>query len=151
MQIKRNAIGSGIGLLIICTLVGGCQTSKDERSDGRLLDDRHITADVKKSLKREPAYKFDDVNVDTFAGVVQLSGFVNNDAQRSRAEEIARNTPGTKAVSNGLALKPTNLEPTGRTNVNQRIYAEPLNPTFEPVPGRPVNPTNPAPTAPQPK
>ena len=150
MRTKTNSICSGIALLIILALLAGCRTSsKDERSDGRYLDDKEITSSVKKSLKNELSYKFTDVGVDTYAGVVQLSGFVNTSEQKARAEDIARGTAGVKSVANGLTLKPINVEPTGRTNVAQRIYAEPQNPVFPQTPG-PT--TNQAPqTAPQPK
>jgi hyperosmotically inducible protein len=86
-----------------------------ERTAGRTLDDKTIQADVKENLKKDPLYKFSDVDVKTFDGVVQLSGFVNSDEQKRRAEEIARQTPGVQQVVNAIALKPNvnTLQPTG--------------------------------------
>ena len=104
----------------------GCETkSHDERSEGRLVDDKEITENVQKELKREPVYKFTNVDATTFGGVVQLSGFVNNEDQKRRAAEIAQQVPGVRQVVNGIALKPEPMSPTGSTNGAQpRIYSE---------------------------
>jgi hyperosmotically inducible protein len=101
--------------------------SNDERSTGRVADDKKISKDVKTALKKEPVYKFESVDVQTFAGEVQLSGFVNTDEQKRRAEEIARSQPGVARVINGIALKPEMPQPTGRTGGAEQphIYAEP--------------------------
>ncbi len=116
---------SGVGAAFMLLAVTGCQTSNhnDERSEGRVKDDKTITSDVKKSLESDATYKFSDVSVGTFAGVVQLSGFVNVDAQRQRAQEIAQYTDGVAKVVNGIALKPP-MQPTGRAAV-ERIYTDP--------------------------
>lgn len=127
MRINKNLSLFGVGLVITTiTLTSGCKTTKDERSDGRALDDKHITENVEKALKDEPTYKFTDINVNTFAGIVNLSGFVNSETQKARAEQLARGVSGVSDVSNGLVLKPE-IQPTGRTNMNSRIYAEPQN------------------------
>jgi hypothetical protein len=110
------------------TLFLGCQTNKssnDERSAGRALDDKEITGAVKTALKEEPTYKFTDVQVATFAGTVQLSGFVNTPEEKRRAEQIAGGVGGVQSVANGLGVKPPMPEPTGRINGPTHIYAEP--------------------------
>lgn len=95
----------------------GCQTwghrGDGERTAGRMVDDAKITADVQKDLKLEPVYKFSDVDVKTFNGVVQLSGFVTTDEQKRRAGEIAQKTEGVTQVVNSITLKPQ-ITPTGR-------------------------------------
>jgi hyperosmotically inducible protein len=78
-----------------------------------MVDDSRITADVQKDLKFEPVYKFSDVDVKTFNGVVQLSGFVTTDEQKRRAGEIAQQAPGVSQVVNSITLKPQ-ITPTGR-------------------------------------
>jgi osmotically-inducible protein OsmY len=112
-----------------CKMMTSSSGSDGERSEGRVTDDKVITENVQKGLKHEPVYKFTDVDATTFAGVVQLSGFVNTEAQRKRAQEIAQQTPGVHQVVNGIALKPEpTMSPTGSTststNGSTRIYSE---------------------------
>jgi hyperosmotically inducible periplasmic protein len=95
----------------------GCEmlNHHGDRTMGRRLDDSTITSTVKHDLNREPVYKFGDVDVKTFDGVVQLSGFVDTDDQKNRAGEIARQAEGVTQVVNNITLKPQgNLQPTGR-------------------------------------
>ena len=110
---------------------GGCSTDSgssgnkhDERSEGRVVDDKQVKESVQKGLNGDPIYKFGSVDVSTFAGVVQC-GFVNTEEQKRRAGEIAQVTPGAREVVNGIALKPEPMSPTGSTNGAQpRIYSE---------------------------
>jgi osmotically-inducible protein OsmY len=105
----------------------GCESEKhssDQRSEGRAIDDKTITENVEKDLKGEPVYKFDNVEAKTFAGIVQLSGFVDTEAQKRRAAEVAQQVPGVHAVENGIALKPAPMAPTGSTNGAPRIYSD---------------------------
>jgi hyperosmotically inducible protein len=127
-QIIRTAL---VAFVTGLTIVGitGCSTyttGKDERSAGRALDDRNLATQIRHSLDQEPVYKFGNVDVKSFAGEVQLSGFVNSDDQRRRATEIASQTPGVMNVHNSLLLKPfAGPTPTGRTNSPQEsmIYS----------------------------
>jgi osmotically-inducible protein OsmY len=108
----------------------GCESEKhsgDQRSEGRTIDDKMITENVQNRLKNEPVYKFDNVEAKTFAGIVQLSGFVDTDAQKSRAGEVAQQVTGVRQVENGIALKPAPMAPlgaTGSTNGASRIYSD---------------------------
>jgi hyperosmotically inducible protein len=70
-----------------------------------MVDDHKITAQIKSDLNHEPTYKFNDVDVKTFNGVVQLSGFVNTEDQKRRAAEIAQSVPGVAQVQNAISLK----------------------------------------------
>jgi len=97
-------------------------TSTADRSAGRVADDKKITMDVKSNLKAEPTYKFTDVDVKTFAGVVQLSGFVNSEDQKQRAQQLAQQVAGVTQVQNNIALKPQANTPTGG---NAKIYSSP--------------------------
>jgi osmotically-inducible protein OsmY len=97
----------------------GCEMlnhHEGDRTAGRALDDKTITATVQHDLNREPVYKFNDVDVKTFDGTVQLSGFVNTEDQKRRAGEIAHQAEGVTQVVNNITLKPqgNNLQPTGR-------------------------------------
>ncbi len=97
--------------------------SQDERSTGRVVEDTRITADVRDNLRKEPIYKFSDVHVQTFNGVVRLSGFVNSEDQKRRAGKLAQQTPGVTQVMNNISMKPAvtptpqvPATPTARTN-----------------------------------
>ena len=86
-----------------------------DRTAGRALDDKTITATVQHDLNREPVYKFDSVDVKTYDGVVQLSGFVDTEDQKRKAGDIAKQAEGVTQVVNNISLKPAgNLQPTGR-------------------------------------
>ena len=133
MQIIKNLVAiGGISALIGIAALAGCSStdssSKDGRSAGRAKDDKSIAEAVEKKLKSDPMYKFDSVSVNTFDGVVQLNGFVDNQSQAQRAEDLARGVPGVTQVVNGMLLKPT---PTGQTS-GERLA--PLAPTTSPIP-----------------
>src|SRR5437762_2853435 len=107
MRYEKSWIVAGLSLAAALTTFTGCQTApKDGRSAGLALDDKHITERVKESLDTEPVFKFSDVDVKTFAGTVQLSGFVLTQGQKNRAQEIAQHTQGVREVVNAITLKP---------------------------------------------
>jgi osmotically-inducible protein OsmY len=72
---------------------------------GRVVDDSVITAKVKAALVGDPTTKAHQINVETFQGTVQLSGFVDSTDSRSRALEVARNVEGVKEVKDGLEVR----------------------------------------------
>ena len=75
------------------------------RSVGTAIDDSGITMRVKSAFVADPDVKSLDITVETRKGEVQLSGFVDSQAQIDRAVDIARRTQGVSAVQNKLALK----------------------------------------------
>lgn len=120
-NLKTLLLTGGASAAIAVVALTGCQMTgshEGDRTAGRALDDRVITENVREKLRDEPVYKFSDVDVKTFAGVVQLSGFVDTDAQKRRAGEVAQNVDGVTRVVNNITLKPETgtLTPTGRTN-----------------------------------
>jgi len=121
---KKLALIGGTSAIMAATILTGCESSRhSDRTAGRALDDKIITESVEQKLQREPVYKFSDVDVKTFSGVVQLSGFVSSEEQKRRAGELAQQVEGVARVVNNITLKETSgtgLQPTGRTNnVNQ--------------------------------
>lgn len=104
--------------------LSGCELfnrHEGERTVGGPLDDKTMTESVKHDLGREPVYKFADVDVKTFDGVVQLSGFVDTDSQKQRAADITRQSEGVTQVVNNITLKAQgNLQPTGRYDDSDR-------------------------------
>ena len=115
-----NHLITGLTAAIAVAALSGCESwwhggqQRGERSEGRMVDDNRITHTVKSDLRNEPVYKFTDVDVKTFDGVVQLSGFVNTEEQKRRAAELAQRVPGVAQVVNNITLKPETPTPTGR-------------------------------------
>lgn len=102
---KFNQISKiAAGLIVALTLVGCAATSKQE-SSGEYFDDTTITTKVKAALLNDPAVSGLAVNVETFKGTVQVSGFVKTAAERARAVELARTVPGVKQVKNDILIR----------------------------------------------
>lgn len=101
-KLTRN-VSLTVCLLVAAPLVVSC--AHQERTAGQTVDDATITAKVKSQLLADPDVSALNVNVTTFRGQVQLSGYVDNPTQRSKAEQIAKNVSGVKAVSNDLIVK----------------------------------------------
>ncbi len=88
----------------LVSVVGCASTSKQERT-GEYVDDSIITTKVKAAIFNEPSLKSAEINVETFKGVVQLSGFVSSRAAESKAVEIARSVKGVTSVKNDMRIK----------------------------------------------
>lgn len=89
-------------LVSAAPLMSACQT---ERTAGQTVDDATINAKVKSQLLADPEVSGLNVNVTTYRGQVQLSGYVNSDDQKQRAEQLAKSVDGVKSVSNDLIVK----------------------------------------------
>jgi len=83
-----------------------CSTTPADRTAGNYIDDATITTRVKTAMVKDPAVSAMQVNVETFRGVVQLSGFVDSEADARRAVDLARNVSGVQSVKNDLRIKP---------------------------------------------
>ena len=92
------------GVLIMASALGCASTAKQEGT-GEYVDDTVITSKVKTAIFNEPTLKSAEINVETFKGVVQLSGFVSSAANESTAVQVARNVGGVKSVKNDMRLK----------------------------------------------
>lgn len=91
--------------LSLAAMITGCAGNRYDRSTGESVDDTATTGRVKKALSADTTYRYPDVKVTTFKGVVQLSGFVDNNDQKARAAELARSAAGVKDVENRITLK----------------------------------------------
>jgi osmotically-inducible protein OsmY len=97
------------------TALAGCVSTESEQSAGsagtdkqtagEVVDDGVVTAKIKAKLVDDPVTKAYQINVETFKGTVQLSGFVDSAEARSRAEQLARDMDGVKAVKNSLQVR----------------------------------------------
>jgi osmotically-inducible protein OsmY len=86
--------------------VAGCSSSPTERSTGQFVDDGALTARVKTAIARDAGLgAATDVNVTTYRGVVQLSGFVENEDMSRRAVSVAQGVDGVRSVQNDLRVK----------------------------------------------
>mgnify|MGYP003430919842 FL=1 len=93
-----------LSALLIVALVG-CAPSGERRGTGAYIDDSVITGKVKAALVADPELKATEIQVDTFKGTVQLSGFVAAPDHVQKAERLVRDIEGVKAVKNAIAIK----------------------------------------------
>ena len=83
----------------------GCAGTRTEQSTGEHIDDASITHRVNSALGADSVYKYPDVKVVTFKGVVQLNGFVDKGAQKDRAGDLAKKVEGVKDLVNNITVK----------------------------------------------
>ena len=83
----------------------GCASTRTHEATGQYVDDSVITAKVKAAVLGEPGLKVSEINVETFKGVVQLSGFVSAAANEATAVRVASAVGGVKSVKNDMRLK----------------------------------------------
>ena len=96
----------GLGAMPLLLGVTGCTTgSRYEQSTGERIDDHNTSSRVRAALADDSQYKYDGVNVETFKGVVQLSGFVDTRDQKNRAGDLARKVKGVTDVENNITVK----------------------------------------------
>jgi osmotically-inducible protein OsmY len=85
--------------------VTGCASTANGEGPGQYIDDSVITAKVKASIFNEPTIKASEINVETYKGDVQLSGFVADPGDATKAVEIARGVKGVTSVKNDVRVK----------------------------------------------
>ncbi len=90
--------------LLVVTLVA-CAPSERRASAGEFIDDTLITGKVKAALVADPQLKATEIQVDTYKGTVQLSGFVAAPDHIPKAVQLARGIEGVKSVKNDIAVK----------------------------------------------
>jgi osmotically-inducible protein OsmY len=93
-----------VGILFVAMALG-CASTRTQEGTGEYVDDTVITSKVKAAILNEPSLKSAEINVETFKGVVQLSGFVSSQAAENKAVEVARTVGGVKSVKNDMRLK----------------------------------------------
>ena len=97
---------TAIAAAALLALATACAPTETRRAPGETVDDAAITARVKTALIKAPGINATAINVNTYRGEVQLSGFVDNADTISRAVEIARAQPGVRGVTNSLTTAP---------------------------------------------
>ena len=102
---KSHFLKHFLVVLALVTLIAGCAGSSTRESTGEYIDDTTITTKVKAEIFNDPMLKVLQINVESYKGVVQLSGFVNSKQAAERAEQVAGSVAGVKDVKNSLVVK----------------------------------------------
>ncbi|MCJ7602902.1 MAG: BON domain-containing protein [Desulfobulbaceae bacterium] len=92
-------------LVILLVSLLGCASTAKQEGTGEYVDDSVITTKVKAEIFQDDSLKSSEINVETFKGVVQLSGFVNSQADINRAVEVASSVKGVTSVKNAMRVK----------------------------------------------
>ncbi|MES2297136.1 MAG: BON domain-containing protein [Pseudomonadota bacterium] len=82
-----------------------CASTRTSEGTGEYVDDTVITTKVKAALFEDPELKAHEINVETFKGNVQLSGFVSTKEEEQKAVEVTKNVKGVRSVKNSMLLK----------------------------------------------
>jgi hyperosmotically inducible protein len=90
---------------ILLASVLGCAGTSTKEGTGEYVDDTVITTKVKAAIFDEPSLKSAEINVETFKGTVQLTGFVSSRAAIDKAVEVTRGVSGVTSVRNDMRLK----------------------------------------------
>jgi osmotically-inducible protein OsmY len=93
-----------IGAMVLAVTLG-CASSSKKEGTGEYVDDTVITGKVKAAILGEPTLKSAEINVETFKGIVQLSGFVSTKESESKAVMVAQGVAGVKSVKDDMRLK----------------------------------------------
>ena len=96
--------GTLLGIVLVATALGCASTAKQEGT-GEYIDDTVITGKVKAAILNEPTLKSAEINVETFKGVVQLSGFVSSHDNMTAAVSTAKSVKGVTSVKNDMRVK----------------------------------------------
>jgi osmotically-inducible protein OsmY len=94
-----------IFLTVVLAVLVGCAPTAKQEGAGEYIDDSLITTKVKAAMVNEPSLKATEINVETFKGVVQLSGFISSQAAIDKAVQVARGVNGVKSVKNDMRVK----------------------------------------------
>jgi hyperosmotically inducible protein len=103
MNINKSI--SAVFLAVALATTMGCASTSTREGTGEYVDDSVITAKVKAALLDEPSLKSMEINVETFKGAVQLSGFVRSEADIHKAIEVTHRVHGVHSVKNDMRLK----------------------------------------------
>lgn len=102
---KATVFGKFIAGLAVALVLAGCAGTSKQESTGDYVDDTVVTARVKTALLQDPVVSGLAVNVETFKGVVQLSGFVKTQAEKNKAHHIAHDTKGVVKVVDNILVR----------------------------------------------
>ena len=90
---------------VIAITINGCASTTTSSSTGQFVDDSAVTTKIKSKFVEDPVVGGLRISVETFKGVVQLSGFANSKAEIDQAQLLAKQTEGVRSVRNNIHLK----------------------------------------------
>ncbi len=102
---KRNIVIHCLVLLMLIATLVACASTSKQSGTGEYVDDSVITTKVKSLLASDDFLKSFEISVETYKGIVQLSGFVDSQKAIDKAGEIASGVKGVKSVKNNLNVK----------------------------------------------
>ena len=102
---KRNIVTCCLAFLLLIGTIIGCASTRTTESTGAFVDDSVITTKVKSLIAADDFLKSFQISVETYKGVVQLSGFVDSPQAADKAGDIAKNVNGVKSIKNNLIVK----------------------------------------------
>ncbi len=112
IKLKQLVLAVTLGTAVAAAGLTGCHT--EGRSAGTYIDDRMVSSKVKGALNDSAVYKYPNVDVSSFNGVVQLNGFVQTQGQKNQAAQLASQVEGVKQLVNNITVQPSPVSPTGR-------------------------------------
>jgi len=98
-------IATAVFTATVAFTIVGCSSGPNKESTGEYIDDAAITGKVKAAFAADPNVKATEINVETYKGAVQLSGFVAQPQDAQRAADIARGVKGVSSVKNDIRVK----------------------------------------------
>lgn len=102
---KLFKLGASAFVTLVMLVALGCASTATGSSTGELIDDTVITAKVKTAIFNDKDLSVNEINVETFKGVVQLSGFVSERSDIAKATAVTRSILGVSSVKNDLMVK----------------------------------------------
>lgn len=103
MKLSKNIATAFLATFLFA--LAGCVSTPTSEGTGAYVEDSVITGKIKAVILNEPMLKSREINVETYKGVVQLSGFVSSEAEAQKAVEVTRGIKGVMSVKNDMRLK----------------------------------------------
>ena len=102
-QLSKFLSAFFLAILLVTTV--SCASTAKQEGTGEYIDDSLITTKVKAAILNEPTLKSAEINVETFKGIVQLSGFLTSQAAVNKAVDVTRHVKGVMSVKNDMRIK----------------------------------------------